>query len=439
MALLSDPARRVLLVAYFHPPIPFLGGDPWSALVKELRKLGHEVTIVTTRGYGDLPTDAEQGVVRTLDLTSVDVLRRLLRRPTVAREGEASAVWKRPPPILTRVIVPDAHLVGWAAWAVPTVRRLIRQRAVECVITTSPPDSTHLIGLSLGRDRPAWIADFRDGWTFEPLREPFLTEPQRRLDGWLETRVVRHADQVIAPTSVFIDDFRSRFGREGGVVPNAWDTDLEPEVARATPPALATDRVNLVYTGTLGGLRGHDDRALLEALRWIVREDRNTASRLRLVIAGRLMDDEAMVLRAPDIQPIIEIAGALPRPEALALQRHADALLLITSEHKSVAHGKLFEYLAAGRPILTLASDNEPARIVRATQTGEVVPHDDVGAIVAALRRVADRSLGFAPCDVERYTYRVAAQQLATEIEGAIARRARRIGGEPPLRRRSAG
>ncbi len=80
-------------------------------------------------------------------------------------------------------------------------------------------------------------------------------------------------------------------------MPNAWDTELEPEVARAIPPPLDPDRVNLVYTGTLGGVRGHDDRALLVALRRLVREDPGTVRRLRLVIAGRLMDHEADILR----------------------------------------------------------------------------------------------------------------------------------------------
>jgi glycosyltransferase involved in cell wall biosynthesis len=413
--------RRVLLVTYYHPPIPFLGGDPWSGLTTQLRRLGHELTIVTTGAHGEEPTDAERGVVRTPDLTASDALRRVLRRPEVPREGAAPAVAKPPTALLTRVIVPDAYLVSWAAWSVPAVRRLIRERRIECVITTSPPDSTHLVGLALGRRRPAWIADFRDGWSFEGLREPFPTAPQRRLDAWLEAQVVRRADQVLATTQPGVEDFRARFGRDGAVVPNAWDTELEPEVARATPPALDRERVNLVYTGTLGGIRGHDDRALLEALRRIVRDEPDVAGRLRLVIAGRLMDEEASVLR--ELEPVVQLVGALPRTEAIALQRRADALLLVTSHHKSIAHGKLFEYLAAGKPILALAGDNEPARIVRETQTGEVTPPDDPEAIAAALRRVADRALPHAPRGVERYTYESAAKELSAQIELAIARR----------------
>lgn len=414
--------RRVLLVTYYHAPMPFLGGDPWSGLARHLRKLGHELTVVTTGAHGSLPDDPELGVVRTPDLVSIGALRRVLRRPEIAREGQAPDVAKRPPAILTRVVVPDAYLLSWAAWAIPTVRRLIRRRRIECVITTSPPDSTHLVGLGLGRDRPAWIADFRDGWMFDGLRDPFPTGPQRRLDGWLEAQVARRADHLIAHSAPLVEDFASRFGAEGAVVPNAWDEDLEAEVTRATPPALDRERVNLVYTGTLGGVSVHEDRGLIDALRRLVREDPDVARRFRLVVAGRLLGDEASVLRAPDLGPIVDVVGALSRPAAIALQRRADALLLVSSHLRSHATGKLFEYLTADRPILALAGDNEAARIVRETGTGEVVAPDDVDAIVAGLRRVADRSLAFAPRGLERYTYTAAARQLAGAIEVAIAR-----------------
>lgn len=427
--------RRLLLVTYYHPPIPFLGGDPWSGLATQLRKHGHDLTIVTTGAYGELETDAGQQVVRTADLTSSAVLRGVLRRPALAAEGEVATVGKSPPQLLTRVLVPDPYLLSWAAWAVPTVRRLVRERRIECVITTSPPDSTHLVGLALGGRRPAWIADLRDGWTFEALREPFPTAPQRRLDAWLEARVARAADHVIAPTHALVDDLHQRFGVPGGVVPNSWDPGLEPEVARASPPALGRDRVNLVYTGTLGGIRGHDDRGLLAALEQIAGERPEIAGRLRLVIAGRLTTAEALVLSAPELASVVQIAGALPRPAAIALQRQADALLLVTSHHKSIAHGKLFEYLAAGRPILALAGDNEPARIIRETRTGDVVAPDDVEGIVSALARVAERRIAYAPRGVERYTYEVVAERLSHEIEVAIRDREASAGARSAVAR----
>ena len=84
------------------------------------------------------------------------------------------------------------------------------------------------------------------------------------------------------------------------------------------------------------------------------------------------------------------IAGSLERPRALALQREADALLLIAQPARSqLLNIKVFEYLAAGRPILALADGTDAGRIV-AEVGGETVRADDPAAIATALAAVAD-------------------------------------------------
>jgi glycosyltransferase involved in cell wall biosynthesis len=122
----------------------------------------------------------------------------------------------------------------------------------------------------------------------------------------------------------------------------------------------------------------------------------------------------------------VQHLGPLDRADALALQRSADVLVLITSRDPSEATGKLFEYLAAGRPILALAEGNEAERIVRETNTGITVPPDDVDAIADALRRAARGELArdYAPRGIERYAYPGLAEEAAEVIEQAIAARA---------------
>jgi len=123
------------------------------------------------------------------------------------------------------------------------------------------------------------------------------------------------------------------------------------------------------------------------------RTDPELASRLELVVAGPLTEAEAELMRT-DVSPArIVVAGSLPREGALALQRAADALLLVASPQRTqLLNFKLFEYLAAERPILALAAGTEAGRVVEETG-GVAVPADDVAAIVGALRRLAAREL----------------------------------------------
>lgn len=456
------PALRVLVVSYFYPPDDSVGSHRWPAMARYLRRLGHEVTILTTSAFGTLPDD-EPWVVRTRDLQGAATLRRLLRRPPVVAGAsapangapgagdagsagdagdagsagigsEAGSAGPAPVPpaprILTDGLVPDAHVASWLPFVVPTVRRLVRERAIDCVVTNGPPDSTHLLGLALGRRRPAWVLDMEDGWRFEPLREPWPTRMQDRLDAALERRVAHAADGGVGLAEPIAVDLATRLGAHASYVPNAWDPDLDAAVDAATTPELEPGTFSLVHPGGLSHGRRRDPRPLFAALGALAREAPEDAARLRLVLAGRLSAADAALLDElpAETRALVRHVGALSREQAVALQRRADALLLIvTGEHRSQVTGKLFEYLAAGRPILALADDNEAARIVRATGTGVVVDPSDAAAIAAALRAAIAGELAgaYAPRGVDAYRFPGPAKAMAEAIEAAIERRAR--------------
>ena len=120
---------------------------------------------------------------------------------------------------------------------------------------------------------------------------------------------------------------------------------------------------------------------------------------------------------------MVRTVGELPRAEALRLQREANALLLITSHESSIATGKLYEYLAAGRPILALAGDNEAASIVAETGTGTSVPPDDVPAIRRALAAVASGELerSYDPHGLDPYIYPAPAKAFAGLIDRVLS------------------
>ena len=419
-------ARRVLVVVYPYPPMPNVGANRWAAAGKYLVRMGHEVTVVTTSAFGGLPDDEARAVVRTGDLNTWAPLRKLLRRPALPAEGTGQpAVDKPPPGLLTRTIVPDPSVVSWAPMALRAVRRIIRRQRVDCIVTSGPHEATHLVALALGSRRPAWVADFRDGWGFQSLRADFPTAVQRKLDHELERRVVQSAGAVMAATPPIAEDLRDRFGVEASYVPNGWDPDLEGEVAAAEPVPLEDGVVNLVHTGFLSAGSGRNPRPLFDALTLLVRDEPEVAGRLRLVLAGRLMPEDELLVSRPELTGVVRYLGALPRTRALALQRQGDALVLVTSRQSGEATGKLFEYLASGRPILALADGNAAARIVEETGTGVTVPPDDVDAIAAVLRRAASHELerSFRPRGLERYRYPELTQLFVDEIERAMARR----------------
>lgn len=411
-------SRRILLVTYFFPPSRDTGMLRPAAMAKYLRRLGHEVTVLTTSAYGELPADADEGVVRTADAQRWRARARGADRVDALYDSDTYA--GRPHP-LSRIIVPEPLVLAWAPFARRAALRLHRKHPFDAVITTSPPESVHLIGRALRRRGVAWVADVRDGWTFEPLRPRFPTAAQRRLDERLERRWLGDADRVVCVSEPAADDLRTRGVAEPIVIVNGWDPELAPPGTEEGTGLLDPERVSLVYTGRFGGY-GRDPKALVEGVRRLARDDPETAARLELVIAGPLTGEETELF-AGDVAPArITVAGSLERAQALALQREAEALLLVAQPTRSqLLNIKLFEYLASGRPILALAAGTEAGRLV-AEIGGTTVRADDPAAIADALGELVRRPPEAPPVGaVAPYTYPAPAERLAEVVEGAIA------------------
>jgi glycosyltransferase involved in cell wall biosynthesis len=419
---------NILLVAYFYPPSRDTGAARPATMARYLERLGHRVAVLTTRAYGELPDDAERRVFRTPDLQLARA--RLAGERNVGSLYDADTYSGRPHP-LSRVLVPDPLVAAWAPFARARALRLARTERFDAVITSAPPESSHLVGRVLQRRRGVpWVAELRDAWTFESLRPPFPTRAQRALDVRLERRWLGGADAVVCLSEAAAADLRRRGIADPVVITNGWDPE-QVETAPDSGVALDPDRVSLVYTGRFG--RGRDEGALVDAVALLAREDPTAAARLELVVAGPITKEERDTL-GRDVSPArVLVAGSLPRERAVALQREADALLLIAHPESSWRlNYKLFEYLAAGRPILALAEGTEAGRV--AGELGAVVVDaGDAEAIGGALRGVLSGGI-FAPAEeaAARYAYPAPAEQMVATIEAALMLHR---DGKPPYNR----
>jgi len=411
-------ARRILLVSYFYPPCRDTGVLRPAAMAKWLRRLGHEVVVLTTSAYGSGSADEDADVVRTVDAQRWRA--RLHGKQRIDALFDSDTYGGNPHP-LSRVIVPEALAAAWAPFARSRALALQRRRGFDCVITTSPPESAHAVGMALHRRGVPWVADVRDAWTFESLRPAYPTAAQRRLDSWLERRWLGGADAVVCVSAPAVEDLRRRQITEPLLIANGWDPEPEAAAGASGPTGLLDpDRISLVYTGRFGGY-GRDPRSLIEAIRLLARQQAEAAAKLELVIAGPITQAESELFAA-DLSPArVVVAGSLERPRALALQHEADALLLVAQPTRSqLLNIKLFEYLASGRPILALAGDTEAGRIVERVG-GETVRADDPVAIAAALRRLVAGELETPSAGaVAAYTYPRPAEQMADAVARAI-------------------
>ena len=116
--------RRILYVAYFYPPSRDTGMLRSAAMVKWLRRLGHEVTVLTTSAYGD---DGAEDVVRTADVQSWRARRQ--GRESIGALFDSPTYSGRPHP-LSRVLVPEALVAAWLPFARSRALALARLRSL---------------------------------------------------------------------------------------------------------------------------------------------------------------------------------------------------------------------------------------------------------------------------------------------------------------------
>jgi glycosyltransferase involved in cell wall biosynthesis len=404
--------RSLLLVSQHAPPSGLIAARRIGGLVKYLARSGHRVTVLTSRISGEGPIDGAEQVVRTHDLFATQLNWR--RRSFQAMTGLGPATYSRASR-LESLAVPDLAVVGWLPFALPAALRLARRERFDVVLTSSPPQSAHLIGRALKRRGLPWIAELRDGWTFDPPRPPFPTGTQRRLDAALERSALGRADAVIGISAPLAEDAERRFGVHSEVITNAFDPEEVVDEA-AADGLLRPGRHALVHTGRMA-VSGRSPAPLLEAVRRLPAE---VANRLDVVLAGPLTEDERQLIAAAAGDGVVRWVGSLDRAKTLALQRRADSLLVLAqgASGPSVVTGKLFEYLGAGRPILVLGEGTAAVEIVRSAGAGLVASATDPDEIAAALERlVTDPPPPPEPAAVESYSFPAVAERLAALIE----------------------
>ena len=137
--------------------------------------------------------------------------------------------------------------------------------------------------------------------------------------------------------------------------------------------------------------RGRDAQTFLDALTTLLKEDPELATRLELVIAGPISNNEREVLTRAELRNIVRVLGLLPRARALGLQQAADGLLLIPGDAGATT-AKVYEYLAARKPIFAVTEqDGVAAELLRAAGDHTIAETGDAESLARALEKYLER------------------------------------------------
>lgn len=372
---------RLLLVAFYFPPAGGGGVQRPLKLAGHLAELGVDVHVLAPDDPRWIHRDEELEIPGRVKVHRARYLGPRGRRPAEELFGRTGLDRLARQLALTprRLLVPDEHAL-WLLNAIPAALRTVRREQIDVVLTTSPPSSVHLVGAAVQLATGVrWIADLRDSLVAKPdLRfERRAVRLKAHTHRQVATMVAHRADDVVAVTGEIAEEIRRLNPRARvALVPNGMDReDFDGLVYRRA------DRFRLTHTGSFFGRR--DPRPLLEALR-----APGIEAVARFVGDFRAADYEWA--REQQLGDRLELHPFAAHRRALELQRDTEALLLLLpngdARDQDVPSGKLYEYLAAERPILAAVPPNgTAARLIRESNSGVVVEPDDVDGIVEAL------------------------------------------------------
>ncbi len=394
---------RVLLVTYYFPPAGGGGVQRVLSWCRHLSELGCEITVVAP----EEPHWVDQDTTLVIP-PGVTVLRTADPSPAALIPSRALAEVRGIRRVLRRIAlqprrfaVPDIHR-KWRGPALAAIRAAMRDgRSWDVVISSSPPETTHLIAHDAAKLVGApWLADYRDSWLDLPhlrMNSPLVRLKHRR-NVRLATRLMRDASAATTVSEPLARDLRRRHPAVNAyVLENGVET---AEVSRAHARAGGfrdRGRFTITYTGNFFGRQSAT--AFLDGLDAALETEPSLRDDLLVKFVGGLKPNELTRATNGVLGSIVEHEPFLRHDDVLATQKAADLLLLYVAPGRGsegVYTGKVFEYVASRRPVLAIAPEDNVARelLERSGQTSagggaavvEDAEHAVGNAIVAAWR-----------------------------------------------------
>lgn len=390
-----DAVKHLLMIVPFFPPMG--GGGVYRPLsfVRHLPEHGWRTTVIAPRGdafwirdeslAAKIPADCR--VVRTATLSGQGILS-ATRAPGTAAPARSTRGFSFARRAGAALLVPDTY-AGWFPFALSAALREARASAFDAVLSTSPPETSHLVGDAVGaRTGLPWIADFRDPWMNLRLLDP-PSPLHARIHRALEARVCRRARAVVVTTRWHEAVLRAAYPHARITrLPNGYDGDDVRSVANVEP---GDGVMRIVHAGMLTQKRSATP--FLEALASLFARRPEARASIEVDFLGAREDESERAVARLALADRVHFRGSVAHDEALRAERRAHVLLLIKhadSRYDGLVPGKLYEYVGLARPVLALAPPGEARSLVESLARGETASPDDVAAIERKIERLYD-------------------------------------------------
>ena len=414
--------KRVLVITYYWPPTGGSGVQRWVKFAKYLPLHGWQPVIYTPENpemtsvdhslEEEIPQEAE--IIKTKIVEPYGIWRMFTgqkKNRTQEKDNKKSgntfakkaSMWIR-----GNFFIPDPRCL-WIGPSVRFLKRYLKEHPVDIIVSTGPPQSMHLIArkVSLATGIP-WIADFRDPWTkIFYFKHLMLGKAASRRHAALEKKVLDDATAIVAVSPLVQKDFQEMTSTPVHLITNGFDEcDFDF-------PAENDGYFNVTHTGLL-----------------TKEDDEEFRSRFRLILVGKTDKEVIESISEAGLDEFLHDHGYQNHSTAVRFQKNASLLILPIREEpetKAILPGKLFEYLAAGKPILGVGTrEGAMAQVLHETESGVILDWTDRTATADYIEKCWSRfKEGKEPetgKDLKRYSRKELTRRMAELLDSLISR-----------------
>lgn len=392
---------RLLLITPYFPPMSRVGAKRPLALARHLPGAGWEVVVLASGESWDACDPSLSGLIPP-DLPIYRDYSPPRRTPVT--EGGASSGSSRS--ARNQYLSPFDRFLAHVPRAVRAAAGIVGRHRPDVIAVCADPFSALYTGALVSRQTGLpLVADLRDPWALQSAKMALRPGISRWVVRASEAWCFRRARRIVLNTEEALAAHRQHY--EGRIAPdrfavvrNAFDAGQFDPVVPERPA-----RFTVLHFGQFRLLV--PAAPLLEAFARFVRARALSPTQATFAVSGVFRPEDQAHAERLGLAPYLSVQESVPFRQSMRALRNAH-LLAFALDHRMelTIPAKLYDYLAARRPILALCDQPEAARIVRDTGSGEVADPADPEAGAAGLGRFYDRFLrdGLPDLDPARVT-----------------------------------
>tara|TARA_B100000575_G_scaffold57829_1_gene43669 strand:- start:25387 stop:26673 length:1287 start_codon:yes stop_codon:yes gene_type:complete len=355
-----------LIITYYWPPSGGSGVQRWVYFSKYLKKMGCNPIVLSVNpkyasyGVSDSTLLEHVNNIETYRTSSLEILKfySFLKSGNKVNSIPQSYIPdnsffdKLASFVRLNFFIPDSRL-GWNYFAFKKAKEIIKNNKIDCIITTGPPHSSHLIGYNIIKKfKLKWIVDLRDPWSeIFYLKNKFRFNISKKINSKLELKVLDNCDAIITTVGERYNDILSKkitSPKKIYNIYNGYDKLNYDQIEEKKPK-----KFNIVFTGVLSQNHCYHifDKILL-----ILKEKYKNLD-IILTTAGNI-DLKIKSLFSNKIKHID--LGYVNHDEAIEIIKSSHLLInfnYLDTEETDMVSGKLIEYLASGSPIINFSNN----------------------------------------------------------------------------------